>query len=268
MRLRRDRPTRPTGSRQPTAAGPLDLGSVDLGPRVAAAPADVPATSPDASRWSGPLPQGDLRCEGISVQRGAVRILTDVSARGVAGRPLALTGPSGSGKSTLLSVLGGLTAANAGTVHFEDREVTVGTPALRREIGVVLQGYGLVNLLTVTENVEVGLRILGRTPDEAAALTGVALERVQLADRGDHLIEDLSGGQQQRVALARVLAAQPPAVLADEPTAELDHETRDLVLELLLDYAHSGRILIIATHDPDVAALCDDHVRLVDGRRC
>ncbi|HEY5335980.1 MAG TPA: ABC transporter ATP-binding protein [Mycobacteriales bacterium] len=244
---------------------PLDLGTVNVGghlPTEAIVP-DVPSRG-----WAGRAPMGSLDGTALVVRRGQTDILRGVDAHAVPGRPLALTGPSGSGKSTLLAVLGGLLTPDSGSVTFESRPVVPGDAALRRDIGVVLQGYGLVGLLTARENVEVSLRVLGLPPDRVAVEADRALDQVGLGDRGHHLVEDLSGGQQQRVALARVLAAQPPAVLADEPTAELDHETRDAVLGLLLEYAtgEPGRVLVIATHDPDVAALCTDHVRLVDGR--
>ena len=245
---------------------PLDLGTVNLGGGLPEDRSEEPAPAPPV--WSGRPPDGWLDGASLVVRRGGTEILRGVDARALPGRPLALTGPSGSGKSTLLAALGGLLAPDAGSVTFESRPVRPGDPALRRDVGVVLQGYGLVGLLTARENVEVGLRVLGLPPDQVPAEADRALAQVGLGDRGDHLVEDLSGGQQQRVALARVLAASPPAVLADEPTAELDHETRDAVLALLIGYAtgRPGRILVIATHDPDVAALCADHVRLVDGR--
>jgi putative ABC transport system ATP-binding protein len=244
---------------------PVDLGTVNVGGQL---PTHGGVPEPSVSRWDGRAPDGSLDGVGLVVRRGRTDILRGVDAHAVPGRPLALTGPSGSGKSTLLAALGGLLAPDSGSVVFEGRPVVPGDAALRRDVGVVLQGYGLVGLLTARENVEVGLRVLGLAPDRVGAEADRALDQVGLGDRGDHLVEDLSGGQQQRVALARVLAAQPPAVLADEPTAELDHETRDAVLGLLLDYAtgEPGRVLVIATHDPDVAALCTDHVRLVDGR--
>jgi len=248
---------------------PVDLGSMTIGaPAPSTPPNTGDARADQPTSWTGRLPGGPLEAVGIDVQRGSTDILRGVDARALPGRPLALTGPSGSGKSTLLAVLGGLLTPDQGQVIFEGKPVTARNPAVRRDIGMVLQGYGLVGLLTARENVEIALRLLDVSPDRVAAQAGRALEQVGLSDRGEHLVEDLSGGQQQRVALARMFAAQPPAVLADEPTAELDHETRNEVLRVLLDYATagSGRILVIATHDPDVAALCHDHLRLADGR--
>lgn len=244
---------------------PLDLGTVNVGGALSAEPA--PPEAPAAGR-AGRAPTGSLEGVGLVVRRGGTDVLRGVDVRAQPGRPLALVGPSGSGKSTLLAVLGGLIGPDAGDVSFEGRTVGPGAAAVRRDIGVVLQGYGLVGLLTARENVEVALRVLRLPADQVAAEARRALALVGLDDRGDHLVEDLSGGQQQRVAVARVLAASPPAVLADEPTAELDHETRDAVLGLLLDYAAEapGRVLVVATHDEDVAARCADRLALVDGR--
>lgn len=247
-----------------TSPKPVDLGAINLdGPGATAPKPASPAAPPS---WSGQLPTGDLRCDNIDVRADQLAILSDVTARARPGRPLALTGPSGSGKSTLLAVLGGLLAPDAGTVTFQDHPVPAGDERIRKDIGLVLQGYGLVNLLTAGENVELAMRALGHDATTAASATAIALEQVGLTDRAEHLVEDLSGGEQQRVALARVFAAQPPALLADEPTAELDHDSRDHVMELLLDYAASGRILVIASHDPDVAAQCAERLTLHDGR--
>jgi len=248
---------------------PVDLGSMAIGaPAPSVAPKSVDDPTDQRPTWEGRLPGGPLEAVGINVRRGSTDILRGVEARALPGRPLALTGPSGSGKSTLLAILGGLLIPDQGQVIFEGKPVTAGSSAVRRDIGMVLQGYGLVGVLTARENVEIALRLLDVQPDRVAAQAGRALEQVGLSDRGEHLVEDLSGGQQQRVALARMFASQPPAVLADEPTAELDHETRNEVLRVLLDYATagSGRVLVIATHDPDVADLCHDHLRLADGR--
>ena len=207
-----------------------------------------------------------LEGNGLCVRRGGRQLLIDVDVRADPGQPLALTGPSGSGKSTLIAVLAGLMKPDAGRVLVQGRAIDDPRSTLRRQVGVVLQGYGLVGLLTAIENVEIGLRAAGTPPREAHLRAKVELGRVGLQGREDHLVEDLSGGQQQRVALARALAPMPAVLLADEPTAELDHDTREDVLTLLLDYAAAGRTLIIATHDDEVAERCPARLHLVDGR--
>jgi ABC-type lipoprotein export system ATPase subunit len=133
----------------------------------------------------------------------------------------------------------------------------------------VLQGYGLVSVLTAAENVEAPLQAgalgrLGRT--EIRQRAAVALESVGLTEVADHLVEELSGGQQQRAAVARALAIDPSVVFADEVTAELDHEWKGRVVELVLGVAERGGIVVLATHDPEIADRCDHRLHLVDGR--
>jgi len=127
----------------------------------------------------------------------------------------------------------------------------------------VLQGYGLVSLLTAAENIEVALRAAGRAPSEAAAAAREALGQVGLGAHADHLVEELSGGQQQRTAVARALALRPRLLIADEPTAELDPASRAITLTRLFEVATGDGALILATHDPEVAARCD---RILDLR--
>ncbi len=127
---------------------------------------------------------------------------------------------------------------------------------------LVLQGYGLMSLLTARENVEVALRAQGRSPSLARAAATTWLAELGLQEHGGHLVEDLSGGQQQRVAVARALALEPVVVIADEPTAEQDSVARALVMRKLLDVTAHGGILVLATHDAAVAELCTSSVRL------
>ncbi|HTQ94145.1 MAG TPA: ATP-binding cassette domain-containing protein, partial [Streptosporangiaceae bacterium] len=176
------------------------------------------------------------------------------------GDRVAVTGPSGSGKTSLLSVLAGFAAPAAGTVRRDGELVTTGT--LPARTAAVLQGYGLVSLLTAAENVEILLRAGGMPAGPAMEAASTALAELGLGDYGDHLVQELSGGQQQRVAVARALAARPELLIADEPTAEQDAVTRELVLARLLGVAADGGALVLATHDPDVVARCDMTVSL------
>ncbi len=197
---------------------------------------------------------------GIVVVRGGRRIVDEVDVDVVPRRILAVTGPSGSGKSTLLAVLAGLVAADAGTIDPAD-------PADRAALsGVVFQSYGLLPVLTAAENVELPLQLRGLDRDEVRELAEIALARAGLPDIPDRLAEELSGGQRQRVAVARALAVSPALLVADEPTAELDADTAALVLHALRAEANSGAAVVLATHDPEVAALCDEQLHLVDGR--
>lgn len=193
-------------------------------------------------------------------------ILDDVTVRAVAGQLLAVRGPSGAGKSTLLALLGGLIAPAGGTVNLDGAPVVVGDLTLRRRVGLVLQGYGLVTALTARENVAITLQAKAITRGEVRSRTAEALADVGLTDVADHLVEDLSGGQMQRVAIARALVVSPDVLLADEPTGELDADNRTKMIDLLEASARGGAIVIIASHDPDVVERCDAVVTLDAGR--
>jgi putative ABC transport system ATP-binding protein len=195
---------------------------------------------------------------GIVVVRTGRRVVDGVDVDVEAGRILGVTGPSGSGKSTLLAVLAGLIVPDAGTVDPADRA---------GRTGIVLQGYGLLPVLTAQENVELPLQLRGVDPAVVRERAVRALNRAGLDDAGDRLAEELSGGQRQRVAVARALVTEPDLLVADEPTAELDADTASLVLAALRAEADAGAAVVLATHDPDVAALCDTTLHLVDGRR-
>ena len=195
---------------------------------------------------------------GVTVVRGGRRVVDGVDLDLTPGLLLGVTGPSGSGKSTLLAVLAGLITPNEGTIE----------PAARAaHTGIVLQGYGLLPVLTGYENVELPLQLRGVAPAEVRARAIRALERAGLDDAGDRLAEELSGGQRQRVAVARALVTEPRLIVADEPTSELDADTAAIVLAALREEATLGATVVIATHDPEVAALCDLTLHLVDGRR-
>jgi putative ABC transport system ATP-binding protein len=206
-----------------------------------------------------------LVASGVRVSRGGTEILRGVDLVLRAGERVALTGPSGSGKTVLLGVLAGFTAPDAGTVRLDGLPVAGAGSAARGRLGVVFQGYGLVALLSAVENVELPL-LAARVPfADAHARALAALEVVGLADRAEHLVEELSGGQQQRAAVARALAVRPDVLLADEPTAEQDAAHRSATLDAVLAAAGTGAAVLLATHDPTVAARCDRRVHLEGG---
>jgi len=204
-----------------------------------------------------------LQLEQVTKRFGTVTALDGVDLRIGRGELLAVVGPSGCGKSTLLRSIAGLASIDAGRIHAGDRELvgpTTFVPPEKREIGVVFQDLALFPHLDVAGNVAFGL---GRSQrrDRVAEV----LDLVGLAGMAARYPHELSGGEQQRVAIARALVTQPEILLADEPTAELDAAARSRILDLLFD-AGSGRTLLIATHDPDVAARCHRTVRVADGR--
>ena len=188
----------------------------------------------------------------------------DLSFRAGAGDLVALTGPSGSGKSTLLNCLGLLERPTSGRVVVDGVDVTrLGPGRVRRfrrdGLGYLFQGYALVENATARVNLELAVGGRRRVPRPAL---DAALEHVGLGGRGDDPVYLLSGGEQQRVALARLLVRRPRLVLADEPTGSLDAENGRMVVDALREMAAGGCVVVVATHDADVAAACSSHVEL------
>lgn len=188
-----------------------------------------------------------------------------------AGDFLALMGPSGSGKSTLLHILGLLDRPTTGKVLWEGKDVTRLNGAklaeLRgRRIGFVFQMFNLVHNLTAWENVELPLIFLGVRARERRKRAEETLVRLGLGDRLRHRPSQLSGGQQQRVALARALVTDPALLLADEPTGNLDTATGWEILNLFRELNGQGRTIVLATHDPEAAAVAKVRLRLRDGQ--
>ena len=187
------------------------------------------------------------------------------------GEYIAITGPSGSGKTTLLSMLGGMLSPTSGQVWFGDCRLydlsATDRARLRRQrIGFVFQTFNLVPYLSAIENVQVPLYLAGVPRSEQWARAATLLGRVGLAERMDHKPRELSTGQQQRVALARTLANEPELILADEPTGNLDPDSRQCVLDFLDGFHRDGRTIVVVTHDTVAAGRAQRHLRLVDGR--
>ncbi|HEY4267682.1 MAG TPA: ABC transporter ATP-binding protein [Galbitalea sp.] len=202
---------------------------------------------------------------------GEVHALRDVSFEIAAGSLAALVGRSGSGKTTLLNCVGGLDTPTAGRVLVGGSDVTAmderARTALRRdEIAFVFQTFGLIPMLSATENVGLPLRLRGVRPAEREARVAHLLELVGLEDHVAQRPSELSGGQQQRVAIARALANSPRLLIADEPTGQLDADTGASIMALLQSVVRSeGTTAIISTHDPSVRALADTVLHLADG---
>jgi ABC-type lipoprotein export system ATPase subunit len=197
----------------------------------------------------------------------------EVSLDVVVGRVAVLAGPSGSGKTTLLQVAGLLDPPDEGEVRL-DGELVPALPERQRcdlrlrKLGFVFQSFNLVPVLDALENVMLPLQLQGLPENQARSRARTMLDRVGLADRLSHRPGQLSGGQQQRVAIARALAGHPRLVLADEPTANLDHAHGGPLLDLLTALAReTGTAFLIASHDPAVIGRADEVIRLEDGRR-
>ena len=191
-----------------------------------------------------------------------VSVLQGVDLTVAAGEMVAVVGPSGSGKSTLLHVLGGLDRPDEGRVEIAGEDIARLRPAelaafRNRTIGFVFQFHQLLPDFTARENVMLPGRIAGREPRWAAERAERLLTEVGLAERLDHFPNELSGGERQRVALCRALALDPPLLLADEPTGNLDPASGGRVFDLLLDLqARHGTTGVLVTHNPELALRC------------
>jgi putative ABC transport system ATP-binding protein len=189
-----------------------------------------------------------------------------------AGEFVAMAGPSGSGKSTVLNIVGGLDRPSAGRVEVTGRDLATLSEReladLRRDhIGFVFQSYNLIPVLTAYENAEYVLMLQGLDASRRRERVRELLAEVGLAGMEDRFPRELSGGQQQRVAIARSLAAQPALVLADEPTANVDSQTAESLLDLMERMHHEkGVTFLFSTHDPRVMRRAHRILRLVDGR--
>jgi putative ABC transport system ATP-binding protein len=191
--------------------------------------------------------------------RETVHALRGVDAEIGDGEWLAVQGPTGHGKSTLLQILGGLDRPSSGSVDFDGRDLarlreTQMTKMRARSIGFVFQTFNLIPTLSAQENVETALVPLGVSGGSRRARAAEALSQVGLSDRLRHLPGELSGGQQQRVAIARALVKEPKVLLADEPTGNLDEDTRDEIIGLLEKlWQDNGLTMVIVTHDSTIA---------------
>jgi len=201
----------------------------------------------------------------------SVTALSKVSLSIPDGQMVAIQGPTGGGKSTLLQMLGALDRPSEGTVELGESNLSkLGDGPLgqirARKIGFVFQGFNLIPTLTAQENVETALAPLGIPAGERTTRAAAALASVGLGERGSHLPAELSGGQQQRVAIARALVKEPAVLLADEPTGNLDEQTRDEIMDLLEGlWRAKGLTLILVTHDSAVAKRAQRRLVITSG---
>jgi putative ABC transport system ATP-binding protein len=225
-----------------------------------------------------PAPAPDLIIKATNVQKTyhtgtvVVAALRGVDLHVRRGEMVAVMGPSGCGKTTLLNCLSGLDAADSGDIIIEgvslsgmsDRERTT---YRARRMGFVFQFYNLLPVLSSVENVELPLLVSGTRPRDARARALEALGQVGLAHRAHHRPGELSGGERQRTTIARALVNRPALVWADEPTGDLDSETADDIMKLLLQLNQEQNLtFILVTHDRAIGARCERIVRMRDGR--
>ena len=200
-----------------------------------------------------------------------VRALAGLDLQIAAGEYVAVMGPSGSGKSTLLNLLGLLDSPQSGTYRLEGRDVTTLSADEQARIrstriGFVFQSFHLVPRLTAAENIALPMTLAGVAPGEREQRVAQALRDFGLEHRADHKPDQLSGGQRQRVAIARATIMQPPLILADEPTGNLDRHTGDEVIRLLETLNGRGVTLVIVTHDSTLGSRAGRQLVMEDGR--
>jgi putative ABC transport system ATP-binding protein len=196
--------------------------------------------------------------------------LNNVSFDVPEGQFLTITGKSGSGKSTLLYQLGLLDIPTSGSIEIDGVDMinlneNDRTLARLNDLGYIFQDYAIIPSLTTLENTMVPLLMQGYTEKEAKIIATSALQKIDLGDRLDNLPSQLSGGQQQRVAIARAIAHNPKIIFADEPTANLDSETSEQVIQAFLNLNKEGQTIIMVTHEPEYAKLAHRTIALTDG---
>jgi putative ABC transport system ATP-binding protein len=215
-----------------------------------------------------------IELRGVSkvyqMEQNKVVALNNVSLSVEKGEFLAIVGRSGSGKSTLMNIVGCLDTPTSGSYFLAGEDVS-GLDEKRltrirnREIGFIFQSFNLIGSLSAIENVELPLLYRGIDHAERRKLAKEALCLVGLESRMNHRPAQMSGGQQQRVAIARAIAAQPPIILADEPTGNLDSKSGSEIMQILYSLGNSGRTVILITHDNHIAQCAQRTVRLSDG---
>ena len=214
--------------------------------------------------------KAELLTKEYHLGKTSVLGLQDVSLSIERGSFISVVGPSGSGKSTLLNLIGCLDMPTAGQLFIEGQEITTLTKRnlaqiRAHKIGFIFQSFNLIPVLNVFENVELPLLFKGQKKSRKEIMS--LIEAVGLENHVAHRPDELSGGQQQRVAIARALITDPMMVLADEPTANLDSQTAQLIIKLMLRLnQQSGTTFIFSTHDPDVVQYAHTIFRLKDGR--
>jgi putative ABC transport system ATP-binding protein len=211
--------------------------------------------------------------KGFGSGSSRLEVLKGVSMEMNPGELVALMGPSGCGKSTLLNIIGGLLPADSGEIILKGRKYGLKNPSnvvdVRREyVGWIFQDFHLLDNLSAIDNVAMALELSGMPSLEAEEAARIALVKVGLEDRMEHIPDQLSGGQQQRVAIARAIAGNRPLLLADEPTGNLDIASGKEVLQLFKDLCHDKEnpiSILMVTHDPNLASNADRMLLLTDG---
>ncbi len=208
-----------------------------------------------------------ISCENINKSFGGKRVLENFSLLVGPGEMICMRGPSGCGKSTLLNIIGLLERPDSGLIKMFGKRTPKGgskyaQKLIRNEINFLMQGFALIESLSVEKNLLFSLKYLRISEREKNKIITSSLERVGLEGRQNEIVAHLSGGEQQRVALARCMVKPGRIVIADEPTGSLDPANRDVVIGLLRGLSAQGKTIVLATHDEKVAASCDEVIEL------
>ena len=212
-----------------------------------------------------------IKAHDIHKSYGELEVLKGVSLEVKPSEVVSIVGPSGAGKTTLLQILGTLSKMDSGTLKIDSEEVgKLGDDALsdfrNRKIGFVFQFHNLLPEFTALENVMIPAFIAGRSKKDAEQAATQLLTDLGLGERLSHKPSELSGGEQQRVAIARALINKPAVLFADEPSGNLDSKTKEELHKLFFELRDKyGQTIIIVTHDPDLAKMCDRELYMVDG---
>ena len=212
-----------------------------------------------------------IEAHGIHKSFGQLEVLKGVDFSAAEGETVAIVGASGAGKSTLLQILGTLSTPDSGSLLIDGQDVlrlrSDALAAFRgRRIGFVFQAHHLLPEFTALENIMIPALIAGRKMQEAKKEAASLLDLMGIAARADHKPSELSGGEQQRVAIARAIINKPAVLLADEPTGNLDSATKQEIHKVFFDLRDTtGQTIVIVTHDPGLASLCDRSLTMKDG---
>lgn len=207
-----------------------------------------------------------LSLQNISFSYERTPVLQNISYEFEKGKMYCIVGKSGAGKTTLLSLLSGLASPSSGEIIYEDKNIAkIDKYTFRSKyIGVVFQSFNLITKYTALENVILSMDVAGYRPKNKKQRAIELLHSVGLdEDEANRRVLKLSGGQQQRVAIARALSYNPDIILADEPTGNLDTETQNEIMEIFRELANQGKCVILVSHSPDVAEMCDERYELV-----
>ena len=206
-----------------------------------------------------------LSLQNISFSYGKTPVLKDISYEFEKGKMYCIIGKSGAGKTTLLSLLSGLAAPNSGEIIYDGKSIAkIDKYTFRSKfIGVVFQSFNLITKYTALENVILSMDVAGYKTKSKKSRALELLNSVGLdEDEANRRVLKLSGGQQQRVAIARALSYDPDIILADEPTGNLDRDTQKDIMDIFRELANQGKCVILVSHSPDVATMCDERYEL------